>query len=44
MFLYDGDSDSELQNLSTQLTKFPLESHYQANPMLQITHGLFDVS
>jgi hypothetical protein len=39
LFLSRGDSASELQNLSTQFAKFPLVSHYQANPMLQIPHG-----
>ena len=33
-------SDSELQNLSTQLTKFPLVGRYHASPMLQNSHGL----
>jgi hypothetical protein len=33
-------SDSELQNLSTQLAKFPLVSRYHPSPMLQNPHGL----
>ena len=33
-------SDSELQNLSTQLTKFPLVGRYHTIPMLQNSHGL----
>ena len=40
LFLSHGDSDSELHNLSTQLTKFPLVGGYHANPMLQSPHGL----
>ena len=40
MFLSHGDSDSELQNLSTQLAKFPLVSRYHASLMLQNPHGL----
>ena len=40
LFLSCGDSDSELQNLSTQLTRFPLVGHCHDNPMLQILHGL----
>ena len=33
-------SDSELQNLSTQLADFSLVGQYHASPMLQIPHGL----
>jgi hypothetical protein len=33
-FLPHGDSDSELQNLSTQLAKFPLVGRYHTSPML----------
>jgi hypothetical protein len=33
-------SDSELQNLSTQLTRFPLAGRYHASSMLQSPHGL----
>ena len=40
LFLFCGDSDSELQNLSTQLTRFPLVGRYHASPMLQSPHGL----
>ena len=40
LFLSHGDSDSELHNLSTQLTSLPLVGHYHANPVLQIPHGL----
>jgi hypothetical protein len=35
LFLSRGDSDSVLQNLSTQLTKFLLAGLYHASPMLQ---------
>jgi hypothetical protein len=35
-------SDSELQNLSSQLTKFPLVGCYHVSPILQITHSLCD--
>jgi hypothetical protein len=38
LFLSCGDS--LVQNVSTQLTKFPLAAHCHANPMLQILHGL----
>jgi hypothetical protein len=34
------DTDSELQNLSTQLAGFPLEGHYYASPVLQSSHSL----
>ena len=40
LFLSHGDSDSELHNLSTQLTRFPLLGRYHASPMLQSPHGL----
>jgi hypothetical protein len=40
LFLSRGDTDSGLQNLSTQLARFPLVGHYHASPMLQISHGL----
>ena len=40
VFLSHGDSDSELHNLSTQLTRLPLASHYHTSPVLQIPHGL----
>jgi hypothetical protein len=40
LFLYQELSDSELHNLSTQLTKFLLTGRYHANPVLQILHGL----
>jgi hypothetical protein len=43
LFLSRGDSDSELQNLSTQCPKFPLAGHYHTNPMLQNPHGLYGV-
>jgi hypothetical protein len=33
-------SDSELQNLSTQLAKFPLVGRYHTSPMLQNSHSL----
>ena len=33
-------SDSELQNLLSQLTKFPLVGRYHASLMLQNPHGL----
>ena len=39
LFLSCGDSDSELQNLSTQLTKFPLASCYHASPVLQTSYS-----
>jgi hypothetical protein len=35
LLLSHGDTDSKLQNLSTQLTRFPLVGHYNVNPMLQ---------
>ena len=35
-----GDSDSEIQNLSTQLTQFPLAGHYHVSPTLLNSHGL----
>jgi hypothetical protein len=35
-----GDPDSELYNLSTLLSRFPLVGHYHANPVLQIPHSL----
>jgi hypothetical protein len=44
MFLSHGDSDSELQNLSTQLTRFPLVGRYHASPMLQIPHDFCGTS
>ena len=31
-------SDSELQNLSTQLDRFPMAGRYYASPMLQNSH------
>jgi hypothetical protein len=34
------ETDSELHNLSTQLTRFPLAGHYHAIPMLQILQSL----
>jgi hypothetical protein len=40
LFLSHGYSDSELYNLSTQITRFPQTGHYHANPVLQIVHGL----
>lgn len=40
LFSSCGDSDSELRNLSTQLTKLLLAGHYHTNPMLQNTHNL----
>jgi hypothetical protein len=40
LFLSCGDSDSELHNISTQHTRFPLASHYHTSPMFQIPHGL----
>lgn len=40
LFLSHGDSDSELQNLSTQLARFPLAGRYHTSPMLQILHCL----
>ena len=43
LFLSYGDSDSELHNLSTQLARFPLSSHYHTNPMLQIPQSLCGV-
>jgi hypothetical protein len=39
LFLPCGDSDSELQNLSTQLSKFPLAGCYHTSPMLQNFHS-----
>ena len=33
-------SDSELENLSTQLAKFLLVGHYHTSPTLQNSHGL----
>jgi hypothetical protein len=38
--LSHGDSDSELQHLSTQLAWFVLAGRYHASPMLQSPHGL----
>ena len=43
LFLSHGDSDSELQNLSTQLARFPLAVCYHANLVLQTPHGLCGV-
>ena len=40
LFLSPGDPDSELHNLSTQLTSFPLVSCYHTNLVLQIPHSL----
>ena len=40
LFLSCGDSASELQTLSTQLTRFPLAGNYHTNPVLQIPYGL----
>ena len=40
LFLSHGDSDSVLQDLSTQLTQFLQAGCYDANPVLQISHGL----
>ena len=40
LLLSHGDSDSELQNLSTQLSRFLLAGHYHANPMLLSSHSL----
>ena len=34
------DSESELHNLSTLLTRLPLVGHYHANSVLQIPHSL----
>ena len=39
LFLSHGDSDSELHNLFTQLTRFELMGCYHINPMLQIPQG-----
>jgi hypothetical protein len=39
LLLSCGDSDSELQNLSTQLARFPLVGCYHASPMLQSPHS-----
>jgi hypothetical protein len=38
-FLSPVYSDSELHNLSNQLTRFTLASLYHTNPVLQIPHG-----
>ena len=35
LFLSNGDSDSELHNLSTQFARFPLMSHYYTNPVFK---------
>jgi hypothetical protein len=43
LFLSHGDSDSELNNLSSLLARFPLADCYHVNPMLQIPHGLCGV-
>ena len=40
LFLSHGDSDSELQNLSTQLARFPLSTHNQAILVRQVPHCL----
>jgi hypothetical protein len=40
LFLWLGDSDSELHNLSTHTTRFPLVGGYHNNPVLQIPQGL----
>ena len=42
LFLSHEDFDSELQNLSTQLTKFPLVGCHQACPVLQNSHDLLE--
>ena len=36
-------SDSELQNLSTELSKFLLAGHYHASPMLQNTYFVVNI-
>ena len=43
LFLSHGDSYSDLDNLSTLLTRFPLVSHYQTMPLPQILHYLCEV-
>jgi hypothetical protein len=41
LLLSCGDSlTQEFQNLSTQVTKFPLVGHYHVSPKLQNSHGL----
>ena len=37
---YLMETDSELHDLSTLLTRFPLVGCYHTNPVLQISHGL----
>ena len=44
LFLSYGDCNSEPQNVSTQITKFPLVDHYHASPMLQNPHDLCGAS
>ena len=40
LLLSCGDSEAELQNLSTQLSRFPFAGRYQASPILQSPSGL----
>jgi hypothetical protein len=40
LFLSHGDPDSEFQNLSTLLAKFPLAGCYHAKRVLQKPHNL----
>ena len=40
LILSHEDSDSELPNISTQLTRFSLVDHYHVHPVLQIPHSL----
>ena len=37
-----GDSESELRNLSTQITKFLLAGHYHTRSMFPNSHGLLE--
>jgi hypothetical protein len=40
LLLSSVDSDSVIQNLSTQLTRFRLAGHYPESSMLQTAHNL----
>lgn len=44
LFLSLGDSDSELQNFSTHLARFPLVGPFHTSPMLKNPHGFLEPS